>query len=268
MLSLLIEARHEDGEALSDRELRDELMTLLVAGHETTATALAWTFELLFRHPAALARLEAAVAAGDDAYPDAVVHEALRLRPVVPIVMRKLTAPMTLGRWRLRAGTVVAPCVYLLHRRAEIYPEPASFRPERFLDSAPGTYTFLPFGGGVRRCLGASFALLELRTVLARVVARARLGPASSAPSGWGDEGSPWRQAVGRWRCWESARPHRSARWPERPPPLRRFTACAGGRRGLRRRADGEVGAGCDSLRVDGLAGPCPREVVRDFVEL
>ncbi len=86
---------------------------------------------------------------------------------------------MTLGRWRLAAGTAVAPCIYLLHRRAEIYPEPASFRPERFLDFAPGTYTFLPFGGGVRRCLGASFALLELRTVLVRVVARARLGPAS-----------------------------------------------------------------------------------------
>lgn len=179
VLSLLLSARREDGEALSDRELRDELMTLLVAGHETTATALAWTFELLFRHPAALARLEAAVAAGDDAYPDAVVREALRLRPVLSIVMRKLTAPMTLGRWRLAAGTAVAPCIYLLHRRAEIYPEPASFRPERFLDLAPGTYTFLPFGGGVRRCLGASFALLELRTVLARVVARARLGPAS-----------------------------------------------------------------------------------------
>lgn len=182
VLSLLLAARREDGRPLSDRELRDELMTLLVAGHETTATALAWTFELLHRHPRVRARLEAAVAAQDEIYPDAVVREALRLHPVVPIIARRLTAPMALGRWQLPAGTVVAPCIYLVHRRADIYPDPTAFRPERFLDAPPGSFTWLPFGGGTRRCLGAGFALLEMRTVLARVIRQTRLEPVSALP--------------------------------------------------------------------------------------
>jgi cytochrome P450 len=158
MLSLMIAA------GMSDAELRDELLTLLVAGHETTATALAWALERLARHPAAWARL------GEEAYRDAVIKETLRLRPVLPIVLRKLKAPLEIGGWALPAGVSVAPCIYLLHRRADLYPDPHAFRPERFLDRPSGTYTWIPFGGGVRRCLGASFAQFEMATVL-RVVA-------------------------------------------------------------------------------------------------
>jgi cytochrome P450 family 135 len=172
VLSLLLAARHEDGSPMSDAELRDELVTLLVAGHETTATALAWALERLARHPAAWARLQAEVAAGEDAYLEAVVRETLRLRPVLTIVLRKLTEPMEIGGWELPAGINVAPCIYLLHRREDVYPDPAAFRPERFLETPPGTYTWIPFGGGIRRCLGASFAQFEMATVLRVIAAR------------------------------------------------------------------------------------------------
>jgi cytochrome P450 len=167
VFSMLVEARDEHGAGLTDDELRDELMTLLVAGHETTATALAWTVERIVRHPDVLAQLAAEQAAGDGtAYADAVIRETLRLRPVVPAVARQLQVPMTFGGWDLPAGVSIAPSIYLLHRRADLYPEPLAFRPERFLDRPPGTYEWIPFGGGVRRCLGASFALLELRELL------------------------------------------------------------------------------------------------------
>lgn len=182
ILSMLLLARHEDGEPMSDAELRDELVTLLVAGHETTATSLAWALERLLRHPEALQRLRDEVAAGEDAYLDAVIKETLRLRPVLPIVVRRLAEPVEIGGWKLPAGVSVAPCVYLLHRREDLYPEPARFRPERFLERPAGTYTWIPFGGGVRRCLGASFALFEMQTVLAAVVSRARLRPADARP--------------------------------------------------------------------------------------
>ncbi|MBD0281314.1 MAG: cytochrome P450 [Thermoleophilaceae bacterium] len=182
VLSLLLEARHEDGSAMSDRELRDELMTLLVAGHETTATALAWALEALVRHPAALARLRGAVLAGDDAYLDAVIKETLRLRPVVAVVLRRLTEPTEIGGRLLPAGTNVAPCIYLLHRRPDVYPAPRAFRPERFLERPAGTYTWIPFGGGVRRCLGASFAQLEMKAVLREVISRFELGVGSRRP--------------------------------------------------------------------------------------
>lgn len=175
ILSLLLTARDEDGEGLSDAELRDELVTLLVAGHETTATALSWALERLVRHPAALERLEEETRAGEDAYADAVVTETLRLRPVLPIVNRRLKAPMNIAGYDLPEGINVAPCIYLTHRREDLYPEPAAFRPERFLDVKPGTYTWIPFGGGTRRCLGASFALFEMRQVLQAVVSRVRL---------------------------------------------------------------------------------------------
>ncbi len=178
VLSLLIGARHEDGRPMGDAELRDELMTLLVAGHETTATALAWAIERLVRHPAKLERLGDELAVGEDAYLDAVVTETLRLRPVLPVVLRHLTEPVELGGYELPAGMRVAPCIHLVHRRPEIYPEPHRFRPERFLETPPGTYTWIPFGGGVRRCLGASFATFEMRTVLRAVVRSARLRPA------------------------------------------------------------------------------------------
>jgi cytochrome P450 len=177
ILSLLLQARHEDGRPMEDRELRDELMTLLVAGHETTATGLSWAIELLARHPEELARLEDDLAAGNDDYLDAVVKETLRLRPVIALVLRKLVEPMEIGGQLLPAGVSVAPSIYLVHRNPEIYPEPERFRPERFLEQPPGTYTWIPFGGGVRRCLGASFAEFEMAVVLRELVTRRRISP-------------------------------------------------------------------------------------------
>jgi cytochrome P450 family 135 len=182
VLSLLVQARHEDGEPMSDGELRDELMTLLVAGHETTATALAWAIERLVRHPDMLERLRAEVEAGVGDYVDAVVKETLRLRPVLPIVVRRLTEPMEIGGRLLPAGVSVVPCIYLVHRRPDVYPEPRRFRPERFLEEPAGTYTWIPFGGGVRRCLGGSFAVFEMKTVLSELAVSRRLRAVSSAP--------------------------------------------------------------------------------------
>jgi cytochrome P450 len=170
ILSLLVQARHEDGRPMSDQELRDELVTLLVAGHETTATALSWATERLIRHPDKLARLRDEVAAGEDAYLDAVVKETLRVRPVLPLVVRRLTEPVEIGGHLLPAGARVAPCIYLVHRDPEVYPDPHAFRPERFLEQPAGTYTWIPFGGGVRRCLGASFAQFEMKQVLSALV--------------------------------------------------------------------------------------------------
>ena len=171
ILSLLLQA---DG--MDDDELRDELLTLLVAGHETTATALSWAIERMARHPGMLER------AREPGYAEAAAQEALRLRPVLPIVLRKLKAPVTIAGRELPAGVTVAPCIYLLHRREDLYPDPYAYRPERFLDTKPGTYTWIPFGGGVRRCLGASFALFEMRTVLEVVAREADLRPDGAAP--------------------------------------------------------------------------------------
>jgi cytochrome P450 len=177
VLSLLLAARDEDGRALSDEELRDELMTLLVAGHETTATALAWTLERLVRHPDALAAVVAEHRAGGEELLDATIKETLRLRPVVPAVIRQLQAPMTFGGWNLPAGSHIGPSIYLLHRRPDLYPDPLAFRPERFLERSYGTYEWIPFGGGIRRCLGASFALFEMRIVLSTLLERVELQP-------------------------------------------------------------------------------------------
>jgi cytochrome P450 len=177
ILALLVQARHEDGTPMTRRELRDELMTLLLAGHETTATSLAWALERLLRHPPALARLREELEAGSEDYLEAVIKETLRLRPVLPLVGRRLTAPLELGGYVIPAGEVVAPCIYLVHRRADIYSEPDRFLPERFLDGAPGVgpYTWIPFGGGVRRCLGASFATFEMKVVLRTLAQRVTL---------------------------------------------------------------------------------------------
>jgi cytochrome P450 len=166
VLSLLLAARDENGEPLTDLELRDELMTLLVAGHETTATAMSWTLERVVRHPVVLERLRDEP---DGDYLDAVIKETLRLRPVVPAVARKLLEPMEFGGWLLPAGVHIAPSIYLLHRRADLYPDPLAFKPERFLERPAGTYEWIPFGGGIRRCLGASFALMEMKVVLSHV---------------------------------------------------------------------------------------------------
>jgi cytochrome P450 len=179
ILSLLVEARFEDGEPMSDREIRDQLVTLLLAGHETTATGLAWAFDLLLRHPDVLARLVAAVDEGDDAYVRAVVSEALRLRPVVPIAGRRLASELRVNGHVLPAGTDVTPAIWLAHTRPESFPDPYAFRPERFLDGSPSTYAWIPFGGGVRRCIGAAFAEMEMRVALAEILRRRTLRPAA-----------------------------------------------------------------------------------------
>jgi cytochrome P450 len=178
IMSLLLQARHEDGSPMSDVELRDELMTLLVAGHETTATSLAWGIERLVRHPDKLERLHDEALAGEDEYVDAVAKETLRLRPVIPIVVRRLTEPVEIGGWTIPKGVKVAPCIYLVHRHADVYkPDPTAFRPERFLEQPAGTYTWIPFGGGVRRCIGGSFAVFEMKTVLAAIARSTKLRP-------------------------------------------------------------------------------------------
>jgi cytochrome P450 len=181
ILSLLMSVRMEDGSAMSDRDLRDQLVTLLLAGHETTATALAWTFDLLLRHPVQLARLTAEVEDGSEGeYMRAVISESLRLRPVVPLAGRRLGADLDVGDLHLPAGTDVTPVMWLTHTRADLYPEPYAFRPERFLENPPATYGWIPFGGGVRRCLGASFAEFEMRVVLETVLRRCVLEAAGS----------------------------------------------------------------------------------------
>jgi len=182
VLSMLVGARHEDGSPMRDEEMRDELLTLLVAGHETTATSLAWAVERLARHPEKLARLREEVEAGEDEYLTATIQETLRLRPVISIVIRRLTEAAEIGGRELPAGAAAVPSVYLVHRNPEVYPEPERFRPERFLESPPGTYTWIPFGGGVRRCLGASFAQFEMAVVLRELVSRHRIRPANSQP--------------------------------------------------------------------------------------
>ncbi|HEX2071269.1 MAG TPA: cytochrome P450 [Thermoleophilaceae bacterium] len=175
VLSLLLQARHEDGTGMSDAELRDELMTLLVAGHETTATALGWTIERLVRHPEALERTVAEADDGGGPYTEAVIQEALRLRPVIPVVARHVKQPFELGDHLIPVGATITPSILLMHRRPDVYPDPPAFRPERFLEQPPGTYTWIPFGGGVRRCIGASFALFEMRVVLSTLLSRATL---------------------------------------------------------------------------------------------
>jgi cytochrome P450 len=187
VLAMLLDARHEDGSPMSPAELRDELMTLLVAGHETTASELAWAFERLTRTPEVLAHLTEEIDSnGDDAYVTATVHETLRRRPVLPnAAPRLVTEPVEIGGWRYEPGVCLLADSYLVHHDPDIYPDPYAFRPERFLDQQPGTYTWIPFGGGRRRCLGSSFALLEMKIVLRTVLAQNELAPA--AP---GDEGA------------------------------------------------------------------------------
>jgi cytochrome P450 family 135 len=178
VLSMLLDARGEDGEPPSDAELRDHLVTLLLAGHETTATQLSWTFERLVRHPEAMER----AASGDAAYVDAVIQETQRIRPVLTYVMRTLKAPMTVAGHEVPAGATLGTSITLMHRRADLYPDPLAFRPERFIDAKPETYSWIPFGGGVRRCLGAPFASFEMREVLGVVLARRALSAPDPRP--------------------------------------------------------------------------------------
>jgi cytochrome P450 len=191
ILSLLVAARHEDGSPMSEAEIRDELLTLLVAGHETTATALSWAMERLVRHPEKLERLRAEVlAGGEDSYLTATIQETLRLRPVIVLVIRKLTEPVEIGGYEIPAGAAITPSIHLVHRNPAIYPEPDRFLPERFLETPPGTYTWIPFGGGVRRCLGAAFAQFEMAVVLKELVKRHHVRPADPASE------RPFRRAI------------------------------------------------------------------------
>jgi cytochrome P450 len=175
VFSALLLAEDEDGSRLSDAEIRDELVTLLLAGHETTATGLAWAFDLLLHSPGVHKR----ASEGDSEYLDALVKETLRLRPVIPGVGRVVREePLVLDGYVIPPGVEINPSIRMIHRRGDLYPEPAAFRPERFLGpDAPDTYTWIPFGGGTRRCLGASFAQVEMRIVLRRVLERCALRP-------------------------------------------------------------------------------------------
>ena len=184
ILSLLVAARFEDGEPMDDAEIRDQLITLLLAGHETTATALAWAFDLLLRNPAPLARLREEITGDGDEYMRATINEALRLRPVIPLAGRRLAEDLDAGDVHLPAGTDVSPAIWLTHTRPDIYPDPLAFKPERFIGSPPETYSWVPFGGGVRRCLGAAFAEFEMRVVLAEVLGRCELRGARSRAEG------------------------------------------------------------------------------------
>jgi cytochrome P450 len=179
ILAMLERTRDEHGQPMDSKKMRDELITFLSDG--PTATSLAWAFERLLRYPEKLARLRAEVLAGEgEEYLEAVVKETLRLCPAVPVVMRRLTEPMQLNGYTIPADTIVAPCVYLMHRRADLYPQPRSFQPERFLGEGAGTYTWIPFGGGVRRCVAVVFAQLEMKRVIQTVIEEVDLRPAVS----------------------------------------------------------------------------------------
>ncbi|MCI0573260.1 MAG: cytochrome P450 [Myxococcaceae bacterium] len=187
VLSLLLSAKDEQGQGMTDQELRDELVTLLTAGHETTATTLAWAFDRILADAQVQQRLDAeldSVVGGGPLKPthlprleylDAVIKETLRLRPIVPLVARITAQEFELGGHRLPAGVFVAPCIFLAHRRPDLYPEPDLFRPERFLGTRPDPYAWLPFGGGTRRCIGMAFALYEMKVILATVLSRVRI---------------------------------------------------------------------------------------------
>jgi cytochrome P450 len=217
VLSALIRAGQEDGsEAITDAELHDELITLLVAGHETTANALAWAFELILGDTLVLERLRVTLAEGDHAYLDAAINETLRLRPVVTGLGRLVCErPLRVGDYEIEPGVEVAPAIDSIHADAASYPQPRAFRPERFLDGAgPPAHAWLPYGGGTRRCIGASFASFEMRIVIARVLERTRLRPAGRrGPARRRGVTPPTRPALARaLRRGRRKRPWRGAR--------------------------------------------------------
>jgi len=176
ILSLLLGATHEDGAPMSDDELRDELITLVLAGHETTANSLAWAFERLLRNRGSYHRLRELVRGEAteeaDAYIEACIHEAMRVRPVIPAIGRRVSEPWRLGEFTVPARSGVVISILLLHHREDVYPRPFAFEPERFLGVKPGTYTWIPFGGGIRRCLGATLAMAEQRVVMRAIAKR------------------------------------------------------------------------------------------------
>ena len=187
ILSMMLEAKDESGRPMTDTEVRDELVTLLVAGHETTATSLSWIFERILAEPQVARKLDEELArvVGKDElsadhvpkleYLDAVIKETLRLRPILPITTRKLSADYEIGGYTVPRGWLVAPCIYLAQRRADSWPDPLRFSPERFLGAKVDPYAWLPFGGGIRRCLGMAFANYEMKVVTATVMMRTRM---------------------------------------------------------------------------------------------
>lgn len=175
VLTMLLQAEDEDGNPLTNEELCDELITIIISGYETTAFSLAWTLELLYHHPEVMDRAVAAAVAGEDDYIEALLKESLRLRPILPMVVRRVTKPIEIGGVPLDPGTTVAANIFLSHIREETYGDPQVFRPERFLEDAADGYSWFPFGGGVRRCIGVSFAMLEMRVMLKAILARATL---------------------------------------------------------------------------------------------
>jgi cytochrome P450 len=177
VVSMLATATHENGSDMSDEEIRDEVLTMLMAGYETTTSALAWSFERLLRTPRVLASLVEEMGKGSDIYLDATVKEILRLRPVVPVVARRLRVPFELNGHTFPAGLILMASIYLAHRDPVVYPDPDKLRPERFLPDNPDPAVWIPFGGGARRCLGASLAQLEIKTVLKTVLGAAYLEP-------------------------------------------------------------------------------------------
>ena len=189
IMAMLIEARDEDGRPMSDQELRDEMITMLLAGHETTATSLSWVVHRLLQNPAVLEKVRAerqrvigdgpiqAEHVSELEYLDATIKETARLNPIVPAVVRYLEQPTQIGAYEIPADCVAAPCIYLTHRRPELWPEPETFNPDRFVGKRIDPYTFFPFGGGVRHCLGAAFATYEMKIVLAQILSRVSLRP-------------------------------------------------------------------------------------------
>jgi cytochrome P450 len=185
ILSMLLQTTDDEGTALTDEELRDELLTLVLAGHETTANSLAWTFERLVRNPDAYDRLRESVRGdGEDkaAVIEATINEGMRSRPVIPVIGRRVTVPWQLGEYGVEADTPILMSILLVHHREDVYPDPFAFRPERFLDRKPGTYEWIPFGGGIRRCLGATLAMAEQRVVMEAVARRTDLVADDPAP--------------------------------------------------------------------------------------
>jgi cytochrome P450 len=184
ILSILLQARTEEGEALDDKELRDELLTLVLAGHETTANSLAWSWERLVRNPEPHAALVEAVRRGEGAEErvEATIIETMRNRPVIPIIGRRVQVPWRLGDYGVEPGTAIAMSILLVHHRPDVYPDPFAFRPERWLGRKPGTYDWIPFGGGIRRCLGAALAMAEQRVVLTAMARRLDLVADRTAP--------------------------------------------------------------------------------------
>lgn len=182
ILALLMGARGDDGEGLSDSEIRDDLITLMLAGHETTATTLAWVFDLLLHHPDALRRVQAEAFSGEEAFTTAVIHETLRVRPPAPFTARIAAQPFPIAGYLVEAGTRIVVHIVAINRNPHTYERPNEFRPERFLGRAPETYAWVPFGGGVKRCLGAAFSMRELITVLHTLLREGEFSAADDAP--------------------------------------------------------------------------------------